>query len=68
MTTGTDNCSVCAEEFSLENLKSVALSAVNVTKFKICISCLNQTNPHDDYREVRDIVNSYLEFDKKSEK
>lgn len=68
MTLESDNCIVCAEEFSIDELKSVALSAVNVTRFKICAKCLNQTNPQDDYREVRDIVNSFLAFDKTSKK
>jgi hypothetical protein len=63
MTIESDNCIVCAEEFSTDELKSVALSAVNVTKFKICTTCLNQTNPQDDYREVRNIVNSYFSLD-----
>lgn len=63
MTIESDNCIVCAEEFSLDELKSVALSAINVTRFKICAKCLNQTSPHDDYREVRDIVNSFLDFE-----
>lgn len=64
MTIGTDNCIICAEEFELNELKSVALSAVNVTRFKICEKCLNQTDPRDDYFEVRNIVNSFLAFDK----
>lgn len=64
----SDNCIVCAKEFGPDELKSVALSALNVTKFKICLACLNQTNPHDDYREVRDIVNSFLVFEKEFNK
>lgn len=60
----SDNCSVCAEECSLDELKSIALSAVHVTKFKICNSCLDKSNPEDDYFEVRNIVNSYLKLDK----
>jgi len=63
MTVHSDNCIVCAQEFSLDELNSIALSAVNVTRFKICNKCLNQTDPQDDYREVRDIVNAFLSFD-----
>lgn len=59
----SDNCIVCAEEFSIDQLKSVALSAINVTKFKICDKCLNQTDPQNDYSEVRSIVNSFLNVD-----
>lgn len=57
------NCIVCANEFSDEDtdkLQSVVLSAINNTKFKICQACLDMSDPHDDYREARSIVNSYL--------
>ncbi len=60
----SDNCTVCAEEFPLDELKSIALSAVHVTRFKICNSCLDKSDPQDDYLEVRNIVNSYLKLDK----
>ena len=56
------NCIVCAKEFDSEELQSVALSKINVTSFKICESCLDQCDPAEDYREVRDIINSYLRF------
>ena len=65
MVTESDNCIVCAEEFSIEELRSVALSAVHVTRFKICNKCLNQSDPTDDYLAVREIVNSFLDTDKK---
>lgn len=61
----SDNCIVCAEEFSLNELKSVALSTFHVTKFKICNNCLNNSDPADDYREVRNVINSFFEIDKK---
>lgn len=60
----SDNCIVCAEEFSLDELKSIALSTINVTKFKICNHCLDRSDPNDDYRQVRNIVNSYLSLEK----
>ena len=60
----SDNCTVCAEEYPLDELKSIALSAVHVTRFKICNNCLNKSDPQDDYFEVRNIVNSYLKLDK----
>jgi len=56
------NCIVCAKEFETDSLQSVALSAVNMTHFKICQSCLDSSDPAEDYRQVRDIVNSYLQF------
>lgn len=65
MLTESDNCIVCAGEFSITELKSVALSTVHVTKFKICVDCLNQSDPADDYREVRSIVNAFLNIDTK---
>jgi len=56
------NCIVCAKEFdNTDELHSVALSKINVTKFKICQSCLNISDPSDDYLQVRKIVNSYAE-------
>jgi len=56
------NCIVCAEEFDAAKLQSVALSKINVTRFKICQGCLNQSDPSDDYRQAREIVNSYLKI------
>jgi hypothetical protein len=56
------NCIVCAEEFNAAELQSVALSKINVTRFKICQGCLNQCDPSDDYKQAREIVNSYLKF------
>jgi hypothetical protein len=56
------NCIVCAQEFDPEELRSVALSKINATRFKICEACLEQCDPADDYRQARDIVTSYLWF------
>lgn len=56
------NCIVCAREFSSDELHSVALSEINITHFKICQNCLDQSDPTDDYRQAREIVNSYLKF------
>lgn len=54
------NCIVCAQEFSSDELHSVALFEINVTRFKICQACLDQSDPADDYCRAREIVNSYL--------
>lgn len=63
MTTVTNcNCIVCAQEFNSEELHSVALSKINVTRFKICQACLDQCDPAEDYRQAREIINSYLWF------
>ena len=54
------NCIVCAQEFNSDELQSVALSKINVTRFKICQACLDQCDPSEDYRQVKDIISSYL--------
>lgn len=59
MTSVSCNCTVCAQEFDVCELKSIALSTINVTNFRICQACLDNSNPAEDYREVRDIINSY---------
>jgi len=56
------NCIVCAKEFNSDELQSVALSKINVTRFKICQSCLDQCDPAEDYRQAREIISSYLWF------
>lgn len=56
------NCIVCAKEFETSELQSLALSKINITRFKICQDCLDQTNPVNDYREAREIVYSYIKF------
>jgi hypothetical protein len=56
------NCIVCAKEFNSDELQSVALSKINVTRFKICQSCLDSCDPAEDYRQAREIIGSYLWF------
>lgn len=56
------NCIVCAKEFDPDELHSVALSKINVTRFKICQACLEHCDPAEDYREAREIISSYLWF------
>lgn len=65
MNQASDNCMICAEEFDSKELHSVALSTVNVTKFKICTACLQKTDPADDYSEVRQLVDNFTKLDKK---
>lgn len=56
------NCIVCAKEFDSSELESVALSKINVTRFKICQACLDACDPAEDYRQAREIIGSYLWF------
>lgn len=56
------NCIICAQEFNTNELISVVSSRVNTTRFKICQSCLDKSDPADDYRQARVIVNSYLKL------
>lgn len=62
MTKVSCNCIVCAQEFDPSELQNVALSEINITPFKVCEACLNSSDPAEDYREVRNIVDSYLKF------
>ncbi len=59
----SDNCIICAEEFPLSELHGIALSTINITRFKICSSCLKKTDPMDDYREVKNIINSFFKIE-----
>ena len=52
------NCIVCAREFEVKELQKA--SSINSTKFMICKSCLELSDPSEDYRQARSIVNTYL--------
>lgn len=62
MTQESCNCIVCAAEFNVEELHSVALSKINVTPFKVCQKCFESSDPSEDYRQVKAVVNSYLKL------
>lgn len=64
MTVHSDNCSICAEEFSDDELHTVALSTINITKFKMCNNCLKEANAEWDYKSVRDMVKGFISVDK----
>lgn len=55
-----DNCSICGLEFEKDKLHPIAISAINITKFKICNNCLNKCDPEEDYKEVKQIVLAFL--------
>lgn len=57
-----NNCIVCAMEFDSDELHSIALSKINVTRFKICQRCLDLSDPQDDYRQAKEVINAYLKF------
>lgn len=58
----TCNCIICAEEFNPDDLHNIKLSEINITRFKICESCLNKSDPDNDYKEVKDVVRTYIEY------
>lgn len=58
----TCNCIICAAEFNPDDLHNIKLSEINITRFKICESCLNKSDPEHDYKEVKDIVRAYIEY------
>jgi len=62
MTKISCNCIICAKEFNTDELKSVALSEINITRFKVCQECFEKSDHSDDYSEVKKIINSYLIF------
>lgn len=62
MTNLSCNCIICAQEFNTKDLISIVSSKVNITRFKICQSCLDKADPADDYREVRAIINSFSKW------
>ncbi len=62
MTKVSCNCCVCAREFDPDEMTSVALSKINTTHFKVCQACLDSSDPAEDYRQVREIVENYLKF------
>lgn len=53
------NCMVCAKEFGNEELHNIVLSNINSSKFKICQSCLDLSDPADDYQQARNIIKTY---------
>lgn len=55
----SDNCMVCGEEFSAEELSAIVSTA---SYLKICQGCLDLSDPADDYADVKRIIASYLKI------
>lgn len=55
------NCIICSNEFNIVE-SHVNASTINTEDFKVCESCLNKCDPYSDYKEVRDIIDSYVKF------
>lgn len=53
------NCIICSNEF---NIIEAYASTINTKDFKVCENCLAKCDPYNDYKEVRDIINSYVKF------
>lgn len=66
MSDSSCNCVVCALEFNPNESKNIHLAKINITKFKICESCLEISDPSDDFNEVRQIVKKYSGYSKQS--
>lgn len=52
----SDNCTVCGEEYSTEELRLL----VSASNFKICQTCLDMSDPANDYAQVKRIISSYM--------
>lgn len=60
--TTSQNCIVCAEEFTPDEMTSEASIKVNTTFFKVCQKCLDLCDPNTDYVEAKKIIDSYLRY------
>lgn len=59
----SENCMVCGNEFSSEDLKSITLANKTINKFKICFNCLEKSDTQNDYSDVKKIILSYIKFE-----
>ncbi len=53
------NCIICADEFSPDTIENLSLIKINSTNFKICLKCLNNSDPSNDFEQVKKIISSY---------
>lgn len=56
------NCIICAKEFNPSDQKIPALEKINFTRFKICKECFDSSDPEGDYKQAREVVESYLKL------
>lgn len=54
---GSDNCTICGEEFENKELQLLLITAQNL---KICKVCLAASDPKDDYENVRNMLGAYI--------
>lgn len=52
----SDNCRVCGNEFLIGDFRRFASNGL------VCITCLNLSDPSNDYAEVKKIIFSYLKI------
>lgn len=53
------NCIICAEEFSPSSIKDLKLKKINASKYKVCLKCLESSDPNSDYEDVKKIISDY---------
>lgn len=56
------NCNICAGEFNNFEPKNKVLAQINATNFKVCQACFDSSDPAEDYKQVREIVDNYIKF------
>lgn len=60
--TNSDNCVICSREFLTAELRAL----VATSNLKTCQSCLSQSDPANDYAEVKNIISGYIKFAQQS--
>lgn len=51
-----DNCGVCGEEFLSSELTAVKLGGKTLSRVKVCLGCLVQTDVIQDYKDAAEII------------
>ena len=56
------NCIICGEEFSNSSSSdNLTCAKINISRFKVCPTCLTSSSPEEDFEQVKKIVANYLE-------
>ena len=58
MESSSYNCMICAHECD-NTSQSIKISTIILDRFKICDTCLNLSDPADDYQQVKNILDAY---------